>query len=80
MSEKIPYCPSQTKSLMVNFFPVFSRPHIKHIIMAYGVDVPTEVGYEYHKKVPLNDDEGGAKKKEEKKSSGKKQADCWWKS
>lgn len=25
------------------------RPHIKHVIMAYGVDVPTEVGYGYKK-------------------------------
>ena len=25
------------------------RPHIKHVIMAYGVDVPTEVGYVYQK-------------------------------
>jgi Lecithin:cholesterol acyltransferase len=26
-----------------------SRPHIKHVIMAYGVDLPTEVGYVYKK-------------------------------
>eukprot|EP00571_Detonula_confervacea_P007179 CAMPEP_0172326538 /NCGR_PEP_ID=MMETSP1058-20130122/56850_1 /TAXON_ID=83371 /ORGANISM="Detonula confervacea, Strain CCMP 353" /LENGTH=1134 /DNA_ID=CAMNT_0013043351 /DNA_START=117 /DNA_END=3521 /DNA_ORIENTATION=+ len=25
------------------------RPHIKHVIMAYGTDVPTEVGYKYRK-------------------------------
>ncbi|KAL7540865.1 hypothetical protein ACHAXR_010432 [Thalassiosira sp. AJA248-18] len=25
------------------------RPHIKHVIMAYGTDVPTEVGYVYRK-------------------------------
>ncbi|KAL3826567.1 hypothetical protein ACHAXA_003631 [Cyclostephanos tholiformis] len=25
------------------------RPHIKHVIMAYGVNVPTEVGYVYRK-------------------------------
>ena len=27
------------------------RPLIKHVVMAYGVDVPTEVGYVYKKKV-----------------------------
>jgi hypothetical protein len=26
-----------------------SRPHIKHVIMAYGVDLPTEAGYVYKK-------------------------------
>lgn len=25
------------------------RPHIKHVIMAYGVDVPTEAGFGYKK-------------------------------
>jgi len=25
------------------------RPHIKHVILAYGTDIPTEVGYRYHK-------------------------------
>jgi len=28
----------------------WDRPHIKHVIMSYGVDVPTEVGYVYRKK------------------------------
>jgi len=27
----------------------WDRPHIKHIIMAYGIDYPTEVGYVYRK-------------------------------
>ena len=27
-----------------------SRPYIKHVIMAYGVDIPTETGYEYRKR------------------------------
>ena len=26
------------------------RPHIKHVILAYGTDVPTEIGYVYRKK------------------------------
>jgi hypothetical protein len=34
--------------------PTFSRPLIKHIIMAYGVDVPTESGYIYNKKYELD--------------------------
>jgi hypothetical protein len=29
----------------------WERPLIKHVIMAYGVDVPTEVGYTYRKRV-----------------------------
>lgn len=29
----------------------WERPLIKHVIMAYGVDIPTEVGYAYKKKV-----------------------------
>lgn len=29
----------------------WERPLIKHVIMAYGVDIPTEVGYSYKKKV-----------------------------
>lgn len=29
----------------------WERPLIKHVVMAYGVDVPTEVGYEYLKTV-----------------------------
>jgi hypothetical protein len=31
-------------------FCTFSRPYVKHVIMAYGVDIPTEVGYVYRKK------------------------------
>lgn len=31
------------------------RPHIKHVIMAYGTDVPTEVGYVYRKTEDLQD-------------------------
>lgn len=31
-----------------------SRPLIKHIIMAYGVDVPTQAGYIYNKKYELD--------------------------
>eukprot|EP00563_Minutocellus_polymorphus_P014426 CAMPEP_0181053474 /NCGR_PEP_ID=MMETSP1070-20121207/18131_1 /TAXON_ID=265543 /ORGANISM="Minutocellus polymorphus, Strain NH13" /LENGTH=770 /DNA_ID=CAMNT_0023132613 /DNA_START=3 /DNA_END=2316 /DNA_ORIENTATION=- len=27
----------------------WDRPHIKHVVMSYGVDVPTEVGYQYFK-------------------------------
>lgn len=30
--------------------PCHSRPLIKHVIMAYGVDIPTEVGYIYTKR------------------------------
>jgi len=32
----------------------WERPLIKHVIMAYGVDVPTEVGYVYRKKETTN--------------------------
>jgi Lecithin:cholesterol acyltransferase len=32
----------------------WSRPLIKHVVMAYGVDIPTEVGYEYHKRERIN--------------------------
>jgi Lecithin:cholesterol acyltransferase len=35
----------------------WERPLIKHVIMAYGVDVPTEVGYVYRKTVKA--EEGG---------------------
>uniref|UniRef100_A0A7S4RMJ9 Phospholipid:diacylglycerol acyltransferase n=1 Tax=Ditylum brightwellii TaxID=49249 RepID=A0A7S4RMJ9_9STRA len=35
----------------------WDRPHIKHVIMAYGVDVPTEVGYVYRKEEEY--EEGG---------------------
>lgn len=28
----------------------WDRPYIKHVIMAYGVDIPTETGYEYRKR------------------------------
>ena len=49
----------------------WDRPHIKHVVMGYGVDVPTEVGYVYSKrerapadgnddKVCLDDNECGA--------------------
>lgn len=31
------------------------RPHIKHVVMAYGVDVPTEAGYVYKKKLYTDD-------------------------
>jgi hypothetical protein len=34
----------------------WDRPHIKHVIMSYGVDYPTEVGYVF-KKVEFEDDE-----------------------
>ena len=43
--------------IIVNFtqpldacFVVTSRPLIKHVIMSYGLDIPTEVGYVYSKK------------------------------
>ena len=32
------------------------RPHIKHVIMAYGTDVSTEVGYVYRKSEKLDSD------------------------
>ena len=32
----------------------WDRPHIKNIIMAYGVDLPTEAGYAYRKKDMVN--------------------------
>jgi hypothetical protein len=32
----------------------WDRPHIKNIIMAYGVDLPTEAGYAYRKKKMAN--------------------------
>ena len=35
----------------------WERPLIKHVIMAYGVDVPTEVGYEYLKTVREGEDQ-----------------------
>ncbi|CAB9519979.1 Phospholipid--sterol O-acyltransferase [Seminavis robusta] len=36
----------------------WERPLIKHVIMAYGVDIPTEVGYKYRKKEsPTQDQE-----------------------
>lgn len=34
----------------------WDRPHIKHIIMAYGVNVPTELAYVYKKIDIVNDD------------------------
>ena len=38
------------KSFFPPFTLYFSRPLIKHVIMSYGVDIPTEVGYTYSKK------------------------------
>ena len=35
--------------LCLQYTHATSRPHIKHVIMAYGVDLPTEVGYVYKK-------------------------------
>lgn len=35
----------------------WDRPHIKHVIMSYGVDHPTEVGYAYKKTVIIDDKE-----------------------
>jgi hypothetical protein len=32
------------------------RPLIKHVIMAYGVDIPTEVGYIYNKKYQIDEE------------------------
>ena len=40
----------------LHLFLFDSRPHIKHVIMAYGVDLPTEVGYVY-KKLEREDEE-----------------------
>ena len=40
------------------------RPHIKHVIMAYGVDVGTEVGYVYRKSEQLDTDNSTIMKKE----------------
>ena len=35
---------------LINFLnTTWDRPPIKHVIMAYGVDIPTEVGYTYRK-------------------------------
>ena len=33
----------------------WDRPHIKNVIMAYGVDSPTEAGYVYRKEERIND-------------------------
>jgi hypothetical protein len=44
----------------------WERPLIKHVIMAYGVDLPTEVGYEYAKTVRQN-----SPKEESKENSNK---------
>lgn len=41
---------------------VDSRPHIKHVIMAYGIDLPTEVGYVY-KKTSRQDENDDSKPK-----------------
>eukprot|EP00537_Pseudo-nitzschia_pungens_P017584 CAMPEP_0172411686 /NCGR_PEP_ID=MMETSP1061-20121228/77517_1 /TAXON_ID=37318 /ORGANISM="Pseudo-nitzschia pungens, Strain cf. pungens" /LENGTH=1010 /DNA_ID=CAMNT_0013147899 /DNA_START=211 /DNA_END=3242 /DNA_ORIENTATION=+ len=40
----------------------WDRPLIKHVIMAYGVDVPTEVGYVYTKKYNIEHSEDGTTK------------------
>jgi len=45
----------------------WGRPYIKHVIMAYGVDIPTEVGYEYKKK---DDAEAKKRRKEEGEFDG----------
>jgi len=37
----------------------WDRPLIKHVIMAYGVDIPTEVGYIYSKKYNVEYSEDG---------------------
>jgi hypothetical protein len=37
----------------------WDRPLIKHVVMAYGVDIPTEVGYGYRKKVEGDNSEVG---------------------
>jgi len=37
----------------------WERPLIKHVIMAYGVDIPTEVGYAYKKREVANDKRDG---------------------
>ena len=42
-------------------YPSHSRPLIKHVIMAYGVDIPTESGYMYSKKMFV--DEKGVEQK-----------------
>lgn len=34
----------------------WDRPHIKHVVMSYGVDVPTEVGYVYGKTETIGDE------------------------
>jgi hypothetical protein len=36
---------------LIGLFRECRRPLIKHVIMAYGVDIPTEVGYIYKKKI-----------------------------
>jgi len=37
----------------------WDRPHIKHVIMSYGVDHPTEVGYVYKKSDLVDDKRSG---------------------
>mmetsp|Transcript_25978 Transcript_25978/g.60989 ORF Transcript_25978/g.60989 Transcript_25978/m.60989 type:complete len:1005 (+) Transcript_25978:242-3256(+) len=40
----------------------WDRPLIKHIVMAYGLDIPTEVGYTYSKKYNIEHSEDGDSK------------------
>lgn len=42
----------------------WDRPHIKHVVMSYGVDVPTEVGYVYGKTETVGDGKGSKEKEE----------------
>ena len=39
----------------------YSRPYVKHVIMAYGVDIPTERGYEYRKRRKVKQENKGNK-------------------
>lgn len=47
----------------------WDRPHIKHIIMAYGVDVPTEVGYVYRKEETVKDDTNNGETKDQEQKA-----------
>ena len=58
----------------------WDRPPIKHIIMAYGVDVATEIGYVYRKLEKHDENEehhvqGKTSKKTDQKSDGRRDAD-----
>lgn len=49
----------------------WDRPHIKHVIMAYGVDRTTEIGYTYRKEELIDDDEEESSiKKDEEEYDG----------